>query len=344
MENYYILNLETGKIELHFEKSYYAALSEEDKSSIKSCFLWGRRSSCWISRTKEPNNTRAIRIAEKIGIANAGKTGERLSFAEQMERKAERAERRAERYEEHAEAAEKRGEQLQKPLNDMNGDIAFFTQPNINTSAGRAFTNRRNKMFAAFEHGFDEFKKSEYWRERAKTAQATADRKELQDPGFVMRRIKEREADIRALKRNIDEQENMLKAIEAGAEPVDRHGWKVNTTPEKIQKSLEYWLDRLEIKLDELGFYQTCLDNAGGVRFSRENIKIGDIVKIWHRWIGEVISAGPKNITINSNGFELTYSYAEIESVVKHAKDARKTFDTETNAPIPFEKLIESFK
>lgn len=44
----------------------------------------------------------------------------------------------------------------------MHGDIAFFTQPNINSSAGRAFANKR--MFAAYERGFEEFKKSEYYR------------------------------------------------------------------------------------------------------------------------------------------------------------------------------------
>jgi len=44
------------------------------------------------------------------------------------------------RYDGYASNAAKCGEQLQKPLNDMHGDIAFFTQPNINSSAGRAFT------------------------------------------------------------------------------------------------------------------------------------------------------------------------------------------------------------
>ena len=37
---YYIENKETGKIELHFEKSEYEALSYEQKKSIKSNFLF----------------------------------------------------------------------------------------------------------------------------------------------------------------------------------------------------------------------------------------------------------------------------------------------------------------
>lgn len=340
MENYYILNRETGKLELHFEKSVYAALDDGQKEKIKSAFLWGRRSGCWISRAKEPNLYFATRIAESLGLDNAGESGERLTFAEQMDRKAERAERRAERYEDHAAAAEQRGHELQKPIEEMHGDIAFFTQPNINTNAGRSFTNRRNRMFAAFEKGFDEFRKSEYWKGRAETARAAADKKELKDCGFVQRRIDERKRDIRALKRNIEECESILKALNEGKTPVDRHGWTVNSNPEKVQKNLDYWLDRLEIKLDELGFYQSCMDEIGGVQFSAENVKPGDIVKIWHGWTGKVISTGPKNIKIESSGLLLTYRYAEILKIVKHADDnAAESFQDE-NAAIPFEALI----
>ena len=64
----------------------------------------------------------------------------------------------------------------------MRGDVAFFTQPNINSSAGRAFSNRRNKMFAAWEKGFDEFKKSEYYAERAEAARHTAAGTKPTDP------------------------------------------------------------------------------------------------------------------------------------------------------------------
>ena len=141
--DYFIRNKETGKLELHFEKSTYDALTGEQRKDIKSNFLWGRNSGCWISRAKEPNLYHAIRCATSIGLTDAGSIGERLSFAEQQQRKAERAERRADRFEYASEQAEKRGEQLQKPINDMHGDIAFFTQPNINTSAGRAMPKYR---------------------------------------------------------------------------------------------------------------------------------------------------------------------------------------------------------
>ena len=95
MENYFILNLETKKLELHFTRERYAELTDQQKQEIKSSFLWGRNSGCWISRAKEPNLYWPRRVAVSLGLEDAGKAGERLSFAEQMERKAERAERRA---------------------------------------------------------------------------------------------------------------------------------------------------------------------------------------------------------------------------------------------------------
>ena len=151
----YIENKETGKLELHFEKSEYMALSEEEKRKIKSTFLFSRASGAWVSRCKWPNLARPIQVAKDLGLENEGSTGERLTFEEQQERKAERAERRADRYEAKADKAEARSESLRAPIDRMHGDIAFFTQPNINTSAGRAFTRKRDRMWASWEKGMD---------------------------------------------------------------------------------------------------------------------------------------------------------------------------------------------
>lgn len=86
-----ILNRETGKIELHFYKAEYLALPSEQKADLKSAFLFSKSGSCWVSRAKEPNTWRAERVAEKLGFSGVEKTGECLSYAEQLEHKAERA-------------------------------------------------------------------------------------------------------------------------------------------------------------------------------------------------------------------------------------------------------------
>mgnify|MGYP001085769249 FL=1 len=95
----YIFNLETTKLELHFEKSEYGALTDEQRSDLKSAFLWSRTGGCWVSRAKEPNLWRAKQIAAKLGFIEEQREGERLYFSEQVERQTDRAERRAERYE-----------------------------------------------------------------------------------------------------------------------------------------------------------------------------------------------------------------------------------------------------
>lgn len=315
--NYYILNRETCKLELHFDKAEYDALSDAQKQSIKSAFLWGRRSGCWISRCKEPNLWSAEQVAKALGLANAGATGERLSFAEQQERKAEKAEHRAERFEASADRAAARGEALQKPINDMHGDVAFFTQPNINSSAGRAFTRQRDRMFAAYEAGFKEFNKSAYYRNRAATARDTAAQKGLQDKGFIGRRIAECESSLRKLKKNVDQYESTRQQIEQGAQLTRYNG--VPLTLDTVNEWIETTLERMEAQLDKLGYYQDALDALGGVEFSQENIKPGYIVEVKHFGACRVVSTGPKNITYQPgvDGIVLTAAYAEIGGIVK---------------------------
>lgn len=111
--NYYIINLETQKLELHFSKEDYLGLPDDMKKEIHKNFLFSRKASAWVSRAKFPNLWRAEEVAKKIGLDDRGKIGEKITFAEQMERKAERAEARAERYEQRAEKAKEKGEALQ---------------------------------------------------------------------------------------------------------------------------------------------------------------------------------------------------------------------------------------
>lgn len=309
MNDYFVLNRETGKLELHFEKATYMALNESEKASIKGAFLWGRKSGCWISRAKVPNLSNAQRVADSLGLKNAGETGERLSYAEQMERKQERAERRADRYEARAEAAEKRGETLQAPINAMHGDISFFTQPIINTSAGRAFARRREKMFAAWERGFAEFRKSEYWKERAAVARKTAAGSAQKDKGYLQRRIDERESNIRKVSKRIPEYESYLAAIERGETPRNVYGWEVKPTAEQVQAQIGADLDRLEALLDELGYYQEALESLGGVEFSRENLQKGDLLIISrYRDPVRYVRGGTKNFTYEFTLPHMTYA------------------------------------
>ena len=322
--DYFIRNRETGKLELHFDRSTYDTLSDAQRMEIRSNFLWGRKSGCWISRAKEPNLWHAERVAKALGLEDAGTTGDRLSFAEQMQRKAERAERRADRFEDRAIDAEANAERLQKPINDRRGDIAFFTQPNIDTVGGRAFARRREKMFTAFDRGMEEYRKSEHYRERAQIARRTADQTELKDRGFIDRRIRECTASIRKLRRSIEEYET--KAMPKAIEGTLRRYTGEPITVEDVQSQMDHWLDRLEAELDKLGYYQDAMEALGGVAYSQENIKPGFVVKVNTFGSVTVMSTGPKNFTAaTQHGSALTFSYAEITELVSSEPEAPRT-------------------
>ena len=315
----YNRNLETGKLEMYFDKSEYMALSAEQKSEIKSNFLFSRHSSAWISRAKFPNLSRAERIAESLGLTNEGSTGEKLTFEEQQERKAERAERRAERYDYKSDRAAAEGTRLQAPIDKMHGDIAFFTQPNINTSSGRAFTKARNRMWESYEKGFEAFKKSDYYAQRAEVARQTAANTKTQDKGFCQRRIDEATANIRKLTKSIDEYNGYIEQIEAGKKPVNKYGWEVNISNESITSNIERWEEIREDEISKLAYYDALLNQAGGVNYSKDNVKVGDKVRIrrYKNELSEVVGTGTKNITYRTpNGFLLKASYAEIVEVV----------------------------
>lgn len=310
---YYIINRETEKLELHFDKSEYQALSDDQKSTIKSNFLFSRYGGCWVSRAKIPNLWRAEQVAKQLGAENQGKTGEALSFEEKMERKADRAEYRAERMDERSDAAAGRAEQLQKPINDMHGDIAFFTQPNINTSSGRAFTRQRERMFAAFDRGMEEFKKSEYYAERAEAARRTADTAKKPSKDFCYRRVQDAEKNIRAQNRNIEHYREYLERMDAG-ETVKRYDG-TELPRSEVLSWIEDAEERIEAEISKACYYQSCIDAQGGVPYSRENVKKGDFVKVRYDEKCVVLSTGPKNITYQTpHGFCLKASYAEIKA------------------------------
>ena len=326
----YIFNLETTKIELHFEKSEYTALSAEQKANLKSAFLWSRTGGCWVSRAKEPNLWWAKQVAAKLGFTEEQREGERLSFSEQVERQAERAEKRAERYEQYAENAECRGTSLQAPLNHMHGDVAFFTQPIIAGHAGsQAFARQRERMFAKYEKGFEEYRKSSYFQERARTARATADGAKYRDVAYLDRRIKECRKEIRAREKNIIHYEQTLYAIENGEKKKRFDGTPI--TAEVVNDWIKRELELVEKAMDKQAFLEACVDQCGGIQFSKDNIKIGFQVRLNDGFDSEVevIGAGPQNITYRiltggAKGMVLQAAYAEIKEIIK-AEELRET-------------------
>lgn len=142
--------------------------------------------------------------------------------------KADYAERRAEKAERYAERAEKAratADRLQKPINDMHGDVAFFTQPNINTSAGRAFTNQRNRMFASYEKGFEERAKAAYYDEKSENLSKEPTAISSDDPE-ALRKLKDKLEKLTAEhKEHLAHNKALKKAIKDGTAETNKFGW-----------------------------------------------------------------------------------------------------------------------
>jgi len=222
----YEFNKETLKIELRFEKADYQSMDEDAKSKLKSAFLWSGKSGAWVSRAKEPNLWRAKQVAEQLGFEKGEDIGERLSFAEQVELVRERAEARADRFEQYGENASKRAERLQGEFNECRKDWSWVTQPNINSTRGRAFTNQRNKIIARYERGFDEMNKAEYFKDRAETSRETANGK-FDRPSYLNNRIKECKQEIKFLEQRI--------CVEPLADRLERYQERLLTAQEKLE-------------------------------------------------------------------------------------------------------------
>jgi len=325
----YVFNLETTKIELHFEKSDFDSLTDDEKRQLKSAFLWSRTGKCWVSRAKEPNLWRAKDVAKMLGFSEEQREGERLSYEEQLQMRTERAEARADRYEGYASNAGKRMEQLQKPLNSMRGDISFFTQPIIPGHSGsQAFARRRERMYKQYERGFDEYRKSEYFANRAQTARETASQAQFDNPGYLDRRIKECKKEIRDREKHIIKYEETLRKLEDGEELKNYKGEIL--TIAQVTAGLEYQLELVAKAMDKQGYFDSRLEELGGFRFNKDNIKVGYTVRV-RRWGHvEIISTGPVNVgfkilTGGAAGGQLQATYAEIDEIIKAEEKGRPT-------------------
>lgn len=100
MQNYFIRNRDTDKLELHFDKATYKGLSSEQRTLVKNYFLFSRQAEAWVSKAKIFGGITGAHYAEKIatdlGFTDAGETGERKTALQQVVATNEKADRRKE--------------------------------------------------------------------------------------------------------------------------------------------------------------------------------------------------------------------------------------------------------
>ena len=260
MNKEYILNKETSKIELHFTKVEYQELKDEQKKLLKHSYLFSGKAQAWVSRSKN-NHYTAIETAKKLGFIEGESIGQRLSYEEEINNQVEKAEARTEKYEQYAINSTKKAEQLQSEFNSHRGDIAFLTQPYYNNAGGRAFKNYSERIMKRYGKGFEEYRKSEYFQNKAATSQNTADMSKFKDRVYLDNRIKECNKNIKAIEKNIVYYEENNK-----------------------EEEMNLCIEKVEYEIDKLAYLENCIDLLGGVKNSKDNIKVGYLVKIRGSW------------------------------------------------------------
>ena len=68
-ENYYQVNLETGKLNIHTSKQFYTGLDQVSKKVFKYC-LFSRAQSCWVTKGKAENCWHVIDALNKLNNSN----------------------------------------------------------------------------------------------------------------------------------------------------------------------------------------------------------------------------------------------------------------------------------
>lgn len=281
-ERSFTLNMETQKLELRFPYEEFQNLSVEQKKAIKSTYLWGRKTGAWISRAKYPNTYRAEIVAKQLGFDHYDRSGERRTFEEQLEQKQKRAEHRVERYEKYAANAAQRADTLAKGFESHRGDWAYATQPGHIPSRERELRN--------LEKSTGERNKSNYFLGRAQTAQKTADQRQLENPGFLSRRIVESTAAIRKMERE-------------------------RRNPEL-----------LEAERDKLQFYENKLRKIGGMKYHKKDIKVGYLIHVGGK-VRKVTKVNPASVdtVLPETAIKRNFRYEEILEIVARTEEPMKT-------------------
>src|SRR5579871_5217081 len=271
---HFVKDRETGKIELHFSKAAYLALPEERRREIKRYFLFSKYKKAWVSKATN-NDFWARKIAEQCGLEDRGEVGEKLAFAEKVEREQERAAERADRFEDRAVRAGREWESRHRAADAIAEHIPFG-QPILvgHHSEGR---HRRDleRIRSHTEKAIEAGEKKAHYAERAAIARRAAQGSEYSDPRYLGNRIKEDEAEERLLERR-------MKGQYSPGDPE-------RPISDEYRKRLE---ERLAEVRDRLGFHRHCLETCGKTVYTKESLKGKKEVKIRGRW-QEIVKLNP---------------------------------------------------
>ena len=244
---YYLINLETGKLNIFSKKEAFESLSAEQRETIRRYCLWSRPQSCWISKAKSENATYLRGCLDRMGFVFKETIGERLSFEQQLERSKERAEAKAERAATKAEKSELKSKEIYRQAKNMAGQIPFGQPILVGHHSEKRDRSFRDKIHNKFGKAFEEMDKAKYYQEQAELASKEAEGKKFKDPFYLSSRIKECERDLKVCR-------NRLQGKFYDHSPVSQL-----TDSDKI-----FFEERLKQIQEKLDFYRECMRKIPG--------------------------------------------------------------------------------
>ncbi|MBB1642784.1 DUF3560 domain-containing protein [Sphingobacterium sp. UME9] len=253
---HYIINQETGKLNIYSEKEFFEALPAEQKDTVKRYCLWSGSKTCWISKAKSENAGYLRRQLESMGFIYKETIGEKLSFVQQIQREKEKSESRAERALARAAKSDERSEQLYGQAKSMAGQIPFGQPILIGHHSEKADRNFRDKIHNKFGKAFEEMDKAEFYRKQAERAKKEALGKKFEDPFYLVIRIKECERDLKVCNRRLEGK------------------FYAHSKPEPISEKEKLFYEERLIQIQEkLDFYKGCLSKIPDQKTIENNVK-----------------------------------------------------------------------
>lgn len=307
MENYFVRNLETQKIELYFDKATYQALSEELKKDIKSNCLFSNYKKAWISRAKINNTWRLERVIKLLSLTDNGTTGEKLSFAEQVEVEQERAANRLDISEQRADKANDQAHSAYERAHTLGNMIPFGQPILVGHHSEKGHRAHIKKIDNAMRQSCDLTDKAKYYENKAENAEYTATGAKFNNAGYLVNRIKESQANVNVLQRRLEGK------------------FYIYSTPKPINEEEKiFWSKRIEEETEKLNFYTGKLKELSATKtiYSKETLTGKTEVKIEGRW-RIIVKCNPTTISVENTTFRnspelmkkyaLKYNYGQVQ-------------------------------
>jgi len=310
---HFIRNLEDDKLEMHFTKEEYQAMSHDKKAFVKSNFRFAPSVPCWRSMRKLDNIGKyLLQMLSSYGFEDHGTAGEKLSFAEKVEREQEKAAARADYMAEKEAKNEKESTDRYNAAKEISSYIPFG-QPILvgHHSEGR---HRRDlqRIDDNMRKSVEASDKAAYYADRLANAEYTAEGKKFKNAGYLVNRIKECDANIRTYERRL--QGKMYSYSE----------------PREISETeRQRWTEKIAEEQDKRDYMEYCLKQLaenGKTVWSKDLLKGMKYVKVKGRW-HELVRANPTTVStandivfpdpVLARKYALKYNYGEVQDAAK---------------------------